>query len=273
MSEPLVLQKLLAGPAAAAIVDTGADQVGGFVTAASAVVGLNTPAQLLAAYGVDAAPQFVDVVRFEQPRLALLSGPSDAERPWASFPNGFLRGDSLAQVWILARTRYSYGAEYWRIRSDGEQKCLSRYEGAARGWAGAKQWRAPSPLVGNLARWRGGEYFADVVGDSVLLTAIGEEGPKAFEQVHARAWTATVSLSECEVFERVFAAQLEGVPVRLLRSTGGSAELVLLSDDPDDAARVGAGLVEPGVYEVVVDSSRLLNLHGVERQLTPASDR
>lgn len=147
MPERLVLQKLLTAPIAAAIVETGSDQVGGFVTAASAVAGLRTPADLLAAYGVDAIPPFVDVVRFEQPRLAGFSVPSGAERPWQTFANGFLLGDSLAQVWNLGRTRYSYGAEYWRIRSDVEQKRLSRYEGAARGWTGAQHWRPPSPLV------------------------------------------------------------------------------------------------------------------------------
>lgn len=267
MPDTLVLQKLLAGPTASAIVETGHDQVGGFVTDARAVVGLRTPAELLAAYGIEGTPEFVDVVRFEQPRPARFSAPGEAERPWPVFPHGFLRGDSLAQVWVMERTRYSYGAEYWRIRSDGEQKRLSRYEGAASGWVGARKWRLPSPLVGNMARWRGGEYFADVAGDKVLLTATAEEGPAGFSQVHPRAWSATAPLSECEVFERVYTAELQGVPVRVLRSGGGAAELLLLSDDPADAEQVGAGLVEPGVYELIADHSRLANVQGVENQL------
>lgn len=267
MTERLALQKLLAAPVSSAIVDVGEDQVGGFVAEAGAAVSLRTPAELLAAYGVDGAPEFVDVVRFEQPHLATFSVPNDAERPWPTFPHGFLRGDSLAQVWTLGRTRYSYGAEYWRIRSDGRQKRLSRYEGAARGWAGARQWRPPSPLVGNLARWREGEYFADVIGESVSLTAIGGEGPDDFTQVHSRAWSMNVPLSECEVFERVFTAELGGIPVRVVRSGAGVTELLLLSDDPEDAAKVGAGLVEPGVYQVIVDSARLAGVRGVENQL------
>lgn len=40
MPEPLVLQKLLTGSVAAAIVDAGSDQVGGYVTAAKEAVGL-----------------------------------------------------------------------------------------------------------------------------------------------------------------------------------------------------------------------------------------
>jgi len=269
VSDRLVLQKLLTAPIAAAIVESGADQVGGYVASASAAASLRTPVDLLAAHGVDGAPEFVDVVRFEQPRLATLGVPAVAERPWPTFPNGFLLGDSLAQVWTLGRTRYSYAAEYWRIRADGEQKCLSRYEGAARGWVGAQRWRAPSPMVGTLARWRGREFFADVLPESVLLTAITDDGPTGFEQIHPRVWSATAPMSECEVFERVFTAELDGVPVRLLRSMGRTAEVLLLSDEPSDAERVGAGLVEPGVYEVIVDAGRLTDVQGVENQLTP----
>ncbi|MEH3130775.1 MAG: hypothetical protein PGN27_12550 [Mycolicibacterium neoaurum] len=267
MNEPLVLQKLLNAPQATAIVQNGEDQVGGYVVAASAVVGLRTPAETLAAYGVDGAPEFVDVVRFGQPRLTSFSPPSKAERPWPTFASGFLHGDLLAQVWLMSRTRYPFGAEYWRIRYDGEQKQLSRYEGVARGWVGAQRWRPTSPLVGTLARWRGGEFFADVVGDNVLLTAIADQAPPGFELVHPRVWSANRSLSDCEVFERVFTADLEGVPVRVLRNAGARAEVLLLTDDPAAAQRVGAGLVEPEVYEAEVDSSRLANIRGVENQL------
>ena len=219
MPEQLVLQKLLAASISSAIVENGLDQVGGYVTEASAVVGLRTPAELLAEYGVDAAPDFADVVRFEQPRLATFTKPSDSDRPWRDFPHGFLVGGSLAPVWRMSRTRFSYGAEYWRIRSDGEQKRLSRYEGAARGWTGAKRWRPPSPMVGTLARWQGREFFADVIAESVLLTALGDTGPASFEQVRHGTWSATVPLSECEVFERVVTARVDGVPVRILRRT------------------------------------------------------
>jgi hypothetical protein len=267
----LVLQKLLTASIAADIVESGSDQVGGYVADASAAASLRTPADLLAAYGVDGSPQFIDVVRFEQPWLATVSMPSDRPRPWQTFPNGFLLGDSLTQVWAFGRTRYSYGAEYWRIRADGEQKCLSRYEGAARGWVGAQRWRPPSPMVGTLARWHGREFFADVLLESVLLTAISDDGPAGFEQIHPRVWSTSVPMPECDVFERVFTADLGGVPVRMLRSMGRTAEVLLLSDEPADAERVGAGLVEPAVYEVIVDAGRLTNVKGVENQLAPTS--
>ncbi len=75
MPDALVLQKLLTGRAAAAIVELGEDQVGGFVAEAGAATSLRTPAELLAAYGIDANPEFADVVRSEQPRLAACSNP------------------------------------------------------------------------------------------------------------------------------------------------------------------------------------------------------
>ena len=264
MPDRLILQKLLNSALSTAIVDTGDDQVGGYVSDAAAAANLQTPQQLLAAYGVEGAPQFVDVVRFEQPRLASLRQPDDAPRPWPTFPNGFLRGDSLARVWSMSRTRYPYASEYWRIRADGEQEVLSRYEGVARGWLNAKQWRPPSPLVGTLARWRGNEYLADVAAEIVHLTAITADGPAGFEPVRANLWSASVPLADTEIFERVYTADLDGVPVRIVRTSGRTAELLLLTDEPDSAQRIGANLTEPGVYEIVVDTERLSNIRGKE---------
>lgn len=269
MAETLVLQKLLNTTQATSIVQAGADQVGGYVSAASAVAGLRTPADVLAAHGIDASPEFVDVVRFEQPRLTNFTVPPVGERPWPTFPTGFLRGDSFAPVWLMSRTRYSYGAEYWRIRHDGEQKVLSRYEGAARGWMGAQRWRPPSPIVGTLAKWQNAEFFADVVADSVLLTSLGQEAPAGFDLVHPGVWSAIVPLADCEVFERVITAELDGVPVRLLQNTGGRADVLLLTDEPDVAESVGAGLVESAVYELEVSADRLVNLRGVDNLLVP----
>lgn len=268
MPESLVLQKLLTGAVASAIVEDGLDQVGGYVTSAAEAARLR-PADLLAAYGVDRNPEFVDVVRFHPPRLATFSTPSSDERPWQTFPNGFLLGESLARVWHMSRTRYPWGSEYWRIRSDGQQERLSHYGGAARGWARAQRWQPPSPIVGTVAKWRGNEFLADVRDADVQLTAITEEGPEGFEQVRPGAWTATAPLSECIVFERVFTADLNGIPVRLLRHGGGRAHVTLLSDDPAAAEQVGASLIEPAVYEVVVDARLLTDVKGVENQLAP----
>lgn len=119
-----------------------------------------------------------------------------------------------------------------------------------------------------MARWQGNEFYADVRGEKVSLTAIGDTGHPGFEQIRPGAWSAAVALTDCEIFERVFTASLDGVPVRLLRHSGAQAHVLLLSDDPADAQRLGAGLVEPGVYEMTVDTTRLMDVQGVENQLT-----
>lgn len=273
MTGPVVLQKLLTSGLASALVDDGYDQVGGFVISAGDAAELTTPAALLHAYGFDQAPEFVDVVRFPMPLLATATAPvDDGERPWPTYPSGFLRGSSLVPVWWLSRTRYPYGAEYWRIRSDGEQKCLSAYDGASRGWRGARGWRAPSRMVGTRARWRGQEYVADVVGDGALLTALDPAGPGplvdvAAEEIRPGVWTGAVPLSECDLFELVVSATVRGERVRVLDSGSWGARVLLETDAEDRAARVGADLVEPGVFEAVVPVSELADTSAVTNEL------
>lgn len=265
----LVLQKLLTADMGRAVVDDGYDQVGGIVVSAADAVSLDTPERLLAAYGFDGAGQeFVDVVRFEVPPLARLERPSTEERSWPTYPTGFLRADAIVPVWELGRTRYSFGAEYWRIRSDGEQKCLSSYQGAARGWRGAQGWRPWTPLVGPRARWHGAELVADVVGDGVLVGALGDSGPEGWEQVRPGVWSAAVPVQECEVFEVVLTATWRDVPVRVLASDGSTSQvLLLLSDDEEQAEAVGARLVEPGVYEAAAATDELVGVQGVTNEL------
>lgn len=131
---------------------------------------------------------------------------------------------------------------------------------------------APEPDRRNHGEVAGGEFFADVRADLVLLSAITGDGPSGFEQVRPGAWVSTVPASECEIFERVFTAEVDGVPVRLLRRSASQARVLLLSDDPAEAEGIGATLVEPGVYEAIVETSRLANTQGVENQLTGAAE-
>lgn len=264
-----VLQKLLTHGLGSAIVDDGYDQVGGIVVLAGDAVPLDTPDKLLGAYGFDVTGQeFVDVVRFELPPLATLANPV---APGAGrdplYPTGFLTGGAVVPVWELSRTRYSYGAEYWRIRSDGEQRCLSAYQGAARGWRGAKGWRPWSPLVGPRARWRGAELVADVVGDGVLVSAATDAGPEGWEQVRPGVWTAALPLQECEIFEVVLTATWRGVPVRILASGPSGARVLLLIDDAARAEELGATVIEPGVFEAMVAVDDLEDRHGVTNEL------
>ena len=269
-----VLQKLLTRGLGTAIVEEGYDQVGGVVVVAGDARPLDTPGKLLRAYGFDGEPEFVDVVRFELPPAARLTNPvaPDSGRT-PLHPTGFLRADAVVPVWELDRTRYSYGAEYWRIRADGEQRVLSAYQGAARGWRGAKGWRPWSPLVGVRARWRGSELAADVVGDSVLLAMRGETGPEGWEQVRPQTWVAAVPASECELFEVVLTATWQGVPVRVLASGPAGARVLLLVDDAERAEALGADTVEPGVFEMTVSPADLADTHGVTNELAPSDPR
>jgi hypothetical protein len=274
MADRVVLQKLLTADLAAALVDDGHDRVGGYVTLAADVADLRTPASLLEAHGFGGrSPEFVDVVRFALPPAATLSKPSETpERSWPTYPAGFLRG--AVPVWLLARTRYSYGAEYWRIRADGEQRCLASYDGCARGWRGAHGWQPPSRMVGTRARWREDEYAADVVGDGVLLTAGGEVPPADLadagaQEIRPGVWTAAVPLDECEVFEAVITATVHGVRVRVLDSDGATARVELVSDDPAEAQRIGAELVEPDVHQATLPVADLSDTGGVLNELVP----
>lgn len=46
--------------------------------------------------------------------------------------------------------------------------------------------------------------------------------------------------------------------------------MLLLTDDPVAAERIGAGMVESAVYEIGIPANRLVNLQGAENRLTPA---
>lgn len=269
-----VLQKLLTHGLGTAIVEDGYDQVGGVVVLAGDARPLDTPGKLLRAYGFDGEPEFVDVVRFELPPLATLSNPAAPDAGRAPLhPTGFLRAQAVVPVWELSRTRYSFGAEYWRIRSDGQQQCLSAYQGAARGWRGAKGWRPWSPLVGPRARWRGSEFVADVVGDSVLLSMRADSAPEGWEQVRPQTWVAAVPAAECELLEVVLTATWQGVPVRVLSSGPAGARVLLLIDDAARAEDLGATVVEPGVFEATAATDDLEGTRGVTNELAPQGSR
>lgn len=263
-----VLQKLLTADLGRAIVDEGYDEVGGIVVSAPDAAPLDTPDRLLRAYGFDVTGlEYVDVVRFELPPTARLTNPASPDSGRTPlYPTGFLRADAVVPVWELDRTRYSYGAEYWRIRADGDQRCLSAYQGAARGWRGAKGWRPWSPLVGTRARWRGSELVADLVGDSVLLSVRADEAPDGWEQVRPQTWSAAVPVEECELFEVVLRATWQDLPVRILASGPEEARVQVLVDDEERAHAAGAVTVEPGVFEATAARADLVDVQGVTNE-------
>ncbi|MEZ3162007.1 hypothetical protein AB1K54_15940 [Microbacterium sp. BWT-B31] len=269
----VVLQKLLQPGMAGLVRERGYDQLGGYVVDASAAVALNTPEALRAAYGIadDASPS-VDVVRFAMPRCATLSAPSGAERPWPSFPGGFLHpvDESVVPVWTLSTTRYTPGAEVWRVHADTRQEFVAVYHGAARGWSGAREWRPASRYFGTRAVWNGTEYAADVDEDTVELTSFAAPEGDGWTQHRPATWSRTVSLAECEVLELVFTALYQGVPVRVLRVADANVHLQVVGDDPDVASRLGATMIDFGVFEVGgVPGALLTENRLVANQLSP----
>jgi hypothetical protein len=244
------LQKLLHPGMSAQVFEWGYDRVGGFVIDVADANALPTPEALLAAYQLGGDwGEWVDVVRFAVPACAQVTRPAVVERPWPSYHSGFLApvGETIVPVWSLSLTRYSPGAELWRIHADGRQEMMLWYAGAARGWVGARGWRPASRFVGPRATWNGGEYAADVSGDSVELTSFQEQADPAWTQHRPQTWSRRVPVAECEISELIFGATVDGVAVRILDVNDGTAEVLLVGDDPADAQRIGADLIDPGV--------------------------
>lgn len=270
----VVLQKLLVPGTSSQVTVRGYDQVGGLVVEAASAVELRTPDAIRTAYGLadDGAP-WLDVVRFVKPACATLSRPSGVERPWPSYPSGFLRpvGESIIPVWSLSTTRYSPGAEVWRIHADGQQERVSTYLGAARGWTGAREWRPASRYYGTRADWQGTEYAADVGGDALELTSFVQPDGDGWMQHRPMTWSRVVTIAECEVYELEFRATLQEVPVRVLEVIDGNVRLQLLTDDPQVAGALNAGMVDFGVFEMSgVPGALLTGTQLVANQLVSA---
>lgn len=272
------LQKLLMPWQSRDVLTKSTLMVGGPVVRLGDAQGLATPAELLAAYGLGedrfgAAPEFVDVVRFLMVPLMELARSTSGEAPWPTYSTGFLRSEHLIPVWSLGHTRFPQGSEVWRIHADGSQEPVSVLLSSARGWDGATSYTPPSTFVGPLATWRGSEYaadFADPTGAVVELVAVGAQTPEGFTGVRPMISTRSVPAAECEsVVERVVSATWRGAVCRVVRTDAQDARLLLVTDDPDAVARLGADEVEPGVFEVTAPLSELTDLGGVVRELQP----
>lgn len=246
------LQKLVHPGMSAQIFERGYDRVGGFVIDVADANTLPTPEVMLAAYQLGGHwGEWVDVVRFAVPACAQVTRPTTAERPWPTYPTGFLApvGDAIVPAWVLSHTRYSPGAELWRIHSDGRQEMLLWYAGAARGWVGARGWRPASRYVGTRATWQDVEYSADVSGGEVELTTFEDPTDSEWMQHRQATWSRTVPAAQCEIFEIVFSATIGGVPVRVLDVEGATAHVQLVGDDPTQAERIGAEPIDLGIFE------------------------
>ena len=280
-----VLQKLLMPWQARDVLERGATMVGGPVVRAGDALALNTPEALLRAFrlGADrfgALPKEVVVVRFEMVPLMQTDSPTKGRKPddpvpevpWPSYPNGFLQAPPIVPVWLLHRTRWTRGAEVWRIDADTKQTPLTVYDGAARGWRGVGTYRPPSPLVGPRVRWRGQEYTADILGstaDRFELIALGEQAPgEGFTRTRPKVWVQTVDRGDCEqIFERVITCRWKDAEWRVVDRDAVKARLLLQDPTPQDVLRTGADEIEPGVYEATAPMDEVTDIGGFTKEL------
>lgn len=274
-----VLQKVLMPWLSQAVGDRGYPYLGGPVTRLADISHVRTARDLVAAYelGRSAAfvedPDFVDVVRFEVEPLMRLRAPSAVNRPWPTYPMGFLTGSpgGPVPVWVLERTRAPRGAEMWRIHRSGEQELLTVFDGIARGWRSARGFTPMTHLVGPRAEFEGREYaaeFTEPSGGQVELVHIGDDVPDGFEPVRPMVSARTVLSSQCdEVHEVVLSAQWLGADARILQPTAEEALLLLAQPEVDVIERTRAQEVEPGYYEVVAPKSELASGGGMANVL------
>jgi hypothetical protein len=269
-----LLEKLLMPAQAQRVVEEGLDVVGGPVVRAEDVQG-RTAAQRVAAYGLEGErfpfgpdPEFVDVLQFETSPLMVLRVPDDrTERPWPTYPFGFLR--DATPVWDLDLTRVTVGARYVRIGRDGSHRVFSEYDGAARGWRGARGYTPPLWLAGPRATWHGLDLPASYSADqtAVELVWVGDEGvPTGFEQARPRIHARQVPVTECEsVFEVVLTGRWRDAPVRVLQQAGQQALLLLSEPDVESVDRLGARAWEPSLFAALAPSDELQDVTGVSR--------
>lgn len=277
MSE--VLQKLLMPWLSQAIGDRGHPYVGGPVVRAADVSHLRTPRALVDALDLRASaafvddPPFVDVLRFAAEPLMNLVTPLPVQRPWPTYPMGFLTGPGagMTPVWTLERTRVPRGAELWRIHADEREELLTVFDGLADGWRGARGYTPPTHLVGPRAVVDGVEYPAELLhldATQVEVAHVGDDVPPGFRQVRPSLATRRVGLDEVERLHSVnLRCSWLGMRVRALLPMG--AETLVLAEQPtlEEVERSRLGEVEPGIYEGVAPRDELVVGEGVDTEL------
>ncbi|WP_374457037.1 hypothetical protein [Nocardioides sp.] len=279
-----VLEKLLVPEVSRRIVDQGYDELTGPVYRPDDLIGL-TPVERVRALGLDGAdgpfgeaPDHVDVVRFGTNPLMDLrvptNAPGHADVPWPTYPTGFLR--NAAPVWVLTMTRVPVGARYIRIGLDGREREFSRYQGAARGWQGAKGYFPPLHVVGPRAKHAGLDLSCSYTADqqSVELVWVGDERvPEGFTQVRPMVHARVVPVAECEVFDIALVGRWRDHRVRVLQQAGDEVLVVVTPDSAADAEELGAAEVEPGIYQAVIPASELTDTEGVRSDPMPTQPR
>ncbi len=132
---------------------------------------------------------------------------------------------------------------------------------------------APLPLLRHASRLaRNGEHAADVGGDALELTSFVQPDGDGWMQHRPMTWSRVVTIADCEVYELDFrATPLQDVPVRVLEVIDGNVRLQLLTDDPQVAGALNAGMVDFGVFEMSgVPGALLTGTQLVANQLVSA---
>ncbi|MCY7402530.1 MAG: hypothetical protein LH477_16525 [Nocardioides sp.] len=275
-----VLEKLLVPEVSRRVVELGYDELTGPVYRPDDLIGL-TPVERVKALGLDGedgpfgeAPDHVDVIRFGTNPLMDLrvptNAPGHAEVPWPTYPTGFLR--NAAPVWILTMTRMPVSSRFIRIGLDGTEHELSRFNGAARGWQGAKGYFPPLHLVGPRAKFGTLDLPCSYTADqqSVELVWVGDEQvPDGFSQTRPMIHARVVPLAECEVFDITLVARWRDHRVRVLQQAGEEVLVLVTPDSLADAEALGAVEVEPGIHQATVPAAELEDKEGVRSDPVP----
>lgn len=277
-----VLEKLLVPEVSRRVVDQGYDWLTGPVYRPDDLIGL-TPVERVKALGLDGAdgpfgeaPDHVDVIRFATHPLMDLrvptNAPGHAEVPWPTYPTGFLRNASA--VWILTLTRMPVSARYIRVGLDGTEREFSRYQGAARGWQGAKGFFPPLHVIGPRAKHGTLDLPCSYTADqqSVEMVWVGDEGvPEGFSPVRPMVHARVVPVAECEVFDIALVGHWRDRRVRVLQQVGDEVLVLVTPDSLTDAEQLGAVEVEPGIYQATMPAAELVDKEGVRSDPMPTS--
>lgn len=274
-----VLQKLLMPWLSQAVGDRGHPYVGGPVVRMVDVGHLQTARALVDAFDLRSSaafvddPPFVDVLRFEVEPMMNLDTPAMTTRPWPTYPMGFLTGPGagMTPVWVLERTRVPRGTEMWRIHADGRQEMVTRFDGMAHGWRGARGYTPPTHMVGPRATVDGVEYPAELLDpgpSEVQLVHLGEDLPRGFETARPRVAVRTVPIREVSELRAVqLSASWLDMTVRVLHPGADDALVAVEQPTVAQVERSRFDEVEPGYYEGLAPKAELSSTGGVGTEI------
>lgn len=266
------LQKLLFPPTVRAYLEKGASLLAGPVVRLGDASSWRTATDVLRAYGIeDRGVPSVDVLRCAPSPLDRVSIPQVGDPTTvAGYGTGYLRA-GITPVWDIAATEVPRDAEIWRIFADGHQELICSYGGPAIGWRGASIFAPPTSLVGPRAVWEGREWRAAWIDDKrVELVALSEVTLEGCEETRPWVFRRVVDADSCDrIFALEFSAKWRGIPCVLVQSNTDEAA-VLLRTDPEGAAKVGATVLEPGVFWRLVPRDEVNDIQVTERELPRA---